>query len=149
MRSVTAFVQLGLGDGRVNQIGGYVGGGLTFTGPLPDRAQDMAGLAVAAARNGSHYDRAQTAGGIPTAGETTVELTYLAAIGSWLTLQPDLQYVIHPGGHTDDAECRGARAPHRGIALTRDLGQVRRYAFLPSRTKRYASSGPSSPSYAS
>ena len=115
MRSVTAFVQLGLGDGRVNQIGGYVGGGLTFTGPRPDRAQDMAGLAVAAARNGSHYDQAQTAAGIPTAGETTVELTYLAAIGSWLTLQPDLQYVIHPGG---TRTTRNAVAPGLRIVVS-------------------------------
>jgi len=98
VRSVTAFAQLGLGDGRVNQIGGYVGGGLTLTAPFPSRAHDMVGLAVAAARNGSHFERAQTTAGIPTAGETTVELTYLAQIGSWLSVQPDAQYVIHPGG---------------------------------------------------
>jgi len=115
VRSVTAFAQLGLGDARVNQIGSYVGGGLTFTGPLPSRAQDMVGLAVAAARNGSHYERAQRAAGIPTAGETTVELTYLAAIGSWLTLQADLQYVIHPGG---TRTTRNALAPGLRIAVS-------------------------------
>ena len=97
LRSLTAFAQLGLGDGRVNQIGSYVGGGLTLTAPFPSRAHDMAGLAVAAARNGSHFERAQTAG-IPAAGEATVELTYLAQIGSWLSVQPDAEYVIHPGG---------------------------------------------------
>jgi len=57
----------------------------------------MVGLAVAAARNGSHFERAQTAR-IPAAGETTVELTYLVQIGSWLSVQPDAEYVIHPGG---------------------------------------------------
>ncbi len=97
LRSATAFVQLGLGDGRVNQIGRYVGGGVTFA-PSPSRAQDMVGLAVAAARNGSHFERAPATAGIPTAGETTVELTYLAQIGSWLSVQPDAQYVIHPRG---------------------------------------------------
>src|SRR6266699_1094810 len=98
VRSLTAFAQLGLGDGRVHQIGGYLGGGLTFTAPFSSRAQDALGLAVAAARNGSHYERAQTATGSPAAGETSVELTYLAQLGSWLSVQPDLQYVIHPGG---------------------------------------------------
>ena len=98
LRSATAFVQLGLGDGRVNQIGGYVGGGVTFPAPFPSRPHDMVGLAMAAARNGSHYERAQMTAGIPTAGETTVELTYLAQIGSWLSVQPDAQYVIHPSG---------------------------------------------------
>ena len=53
---------------------------------------------MAAARNGSHYERTQTAAGGPAAGETSVELTYLAQLGSWLTVQPDVQYVIHPGG---------------------------------------------------
>ena len=98
VRSLTAFAQLGLGDSRVNQIGGYLGGGFTLTAPFASRAQDALGLAVAAARNGSHYERAQTAAGGTAAGETSVELTYLAQLGSWLTVQPDLQYVIHPGG---------------------------------------------------
>jgi porin len=98
VRALTVFAQLGLGDGRVNQIGGYLGGGFTFTAPFSSRAQDALGLAVAGARNGSHYERAQTAAGDPAAGETSVELTYLAQLGSWLTVQPDLQYVIHPGG---------------------------------------------------
>jgi porin len=106
--ALTAFAQLGLGDGRVNQIGGYVGGGLTFTAPFRSRAQDALGLAVAAARNGSHYERAQTAAGAPAAGETTLELTYLAQLGSWLTVQPDVQYVIHPGG---------ARATRNAVVL--------------------------------
>ena len=97
-RSLTAFAQLGLGDGRANQIAGYVGGGFTLIAPLPSRGQDELGLAVAAARNGSHYERAQAAAGVPAAGETTVELTYIAQIGSWLSVQPDIQYVIHPGG---------------------------------------------------
>ena len=95
---LTVFAQLGLGDGRVNQIGSYLGGGLTLNAPFPSRADDELELAVAAAGNGSHYERAQTAAGVPAAGETTVELTYLAQLGSWLALQPDVQYVIHPGG---------------------------------------------------
>jgi porin len=97
-RALTAFAQLGLGDGRVNQIGGYLGGGLTFTAPFANRAHDVLGLAVAAARNGSHYERAQRSAAAPAAGEATVELTYLAQLGSRLMVQPDVQYVIHPGG---------------------------------------------------
>jgi porin len=95
---LTAFAQLGLGDGRLEQIGGYLGGGLTFIAPFAGRKQDELGLAIAAARNGSHYKRAQTATGLPAAGETTMELTYLAQVGPWLAVQPDVQYVLHPGG---------------------------------------------------
>jgi porin len=51
-----------------------------------------------AARNGSHYKSAQTATGLPAAGETTVELAYLAQVGPWVAVQPDVQYVLHPRG---------------------------------------------------
>ena len=38
-RALSAYAQLGLGDRRVNQIGGYLGGGLTLTAPLPSRGR--------------------------------------------------------------------------------------------------------------
>jgi len=113
---LSAFVQLGLGDGRVNQVGGYVGGGLTVTAPFTGRAQDEVGLAVAGALNGSHYDRAQAAAGTAAASETAVELTYLAQLGSWLAVQPDVQYVIHPGG---TRARRNALVPGFRVALSR------------------------------
>ena len=31
--------------------------------------------------------------------ETVIELTYQAQITPWWTIQPDMQYVIHPGGN--------------------------------------------------
>jgi porin len=114
--ALSAFVQLGLGDGRVTQVGGYLGGGFTFTAPFAGRAQDEVGLAVAGALSGSHYDRAQAAAGTPAASETTLELTYLAQLCSWLAVQPDVQLVIHPGG---TSARRNSLAPGRRIALSR------------------------------
>jgi porin len=96
--ALTAFAQLGVGDSRVNQIGGYFGSGLTLTGPFAGRADDELGLAVAAASMGSHFRRAQSAADEPAPAEITIELTYLAQAVSRLSIQPDLQYVIHPGG---------------------------------------------------
>jgi porin len=114
-RSVSAFAQLGVGDRRVNQIGGYLAGGLTLTAPFTSRSQDVLGLAVAAARNGSHFERAQSAIGIPGAGETALELTYLTQLSSWLSIQPDAQYVIHPGG---TRALRNAVVPGVKIAIS-------------------------------
>jgi carbohydrate-selective porin OprB len=85
------------GDSRVNQVGRYLGGGFTLTAPFTGRPQDEVGLAMAAAVTGSHYQRARGAPGGPATAETTPELTYLAQFGSWFALQPDVQYVIHPG----------------------------------------------------
>jgi porin len=113
--ALSAFVQLGLGDGRVNQIGGYLGGGLTLIAPFAGRAQDELGLAVAAALNGSHYERAQAVGASAAASETAIELTYLAQLRSWIGVQPDIQYVIHPGG---TGERRIAWVPGLRIALS-------------------------------
>jgi len=115
-QALTAFAQLGLGDARVNQVGGYLGGGLTVTAPFASRAQDELGLAVAAALTGSHYGRAQAAAGAATTtAETTLELTYVAALDTWLALQADVQYVIHPG---QTRATRNALVPALRITLS-------------------------------
>jgi porin len=95
---LSAFVQLGLGDRRVNRVGGYVGTGLTLAGPFAGRGQDELGLGAAVALIGSHAAAAARAAGAPAATETALELTYLMQFGSWLSVQPDVQYVVHPGG---------------------------------------------------
>ena len=96
-RNLMGFVQLGVGDGRVDRFGSYIGAGLTGTGVFKGRGADELGLAVAYARNGTHYMDSQTAQGLPvTHAETAIEVTYLMQVNSWLALQPDLQYVIRP-----------------------------------------------------
>jgi len=115
---LTAYAQVGLGDPRVNQIGSYRGGGLTLTAPLPQRAQDELGIAVAAARNGSHFVRAQSASGLTAPNETALELTYLAQLAPWIAVQPDMQYVINPGG---------AGATSNALVLTLQLALSRSF----------------------
>jgi porin len=113
---LTAFAQLGVGDRRVNQIAGYLGAGLTLVAPFPGRSADEFGLSVAAALNGSHFDRAQRAAGIATRSETALEVTYLAQITDWLALQADVQYILHPGG---TRIIRNALVPGALIQLSR------------------------------
>jgi porin len=86
--TATIFAQLGVGDRRANRIGRYAGGGATAAGVVPTRPRDMIGFAVASA----HLEGRRA--------ETTLELTYDAPFGTSLTLQPNLQYVIHPGNAT-------------------------------------------------
>ncbi len=97
-RRVTAFVQCGLGDQDVFRFGRYVGVGATFSGYVPGRAGDEFGIAIASARNGSPYlasERRQ--GRAADAAETAIEATYLAKLAPWLSLQPSVQYIVHPG----------------------------------------------------
>jgi porin len=109
-----AFAQLGLGDSRVNRVGRYIGGGLTLTDPLPRRAQDQLGLAVAVAFLGSHYRATLTPASATVASEAALDLTYLVALSTWLSVQPDLQFIVSPGG---TRTTRNALVPGLRISL--------------------------------
>jgi porin len=87
------WVRLGLADGRINAIATTVNGGLVYTAPF-GRLADQAGISFAHARFG---DDARLAAGL-SAAETTFEATYSFNINSHLSVQPDLQYVMSPGG---------------------------------------------------
>ena len=113
---LTAFVQLGLGDWRVNQVGSYIGAGLTFVAPFRNGPHDQLGLAIAAARNGSHFTRAQSMMGVVASGETAIELT---SRGAWSVDHRAARPTIRdqPGRNEGDAECTGAGPAHRLVAL--------------------------------
>ena len=95
---LTGFVQAGLGDGRVNRFGGYLGVGLTAVGVIDGRAADELGLESGVRTQWFTLHRARNSmQGLPvTKAEKTIELTYLIRSVRWLALQPDLQYVITP-----------------------------------------------------
>jgi porin len=95
-RNLSLFVQLGTADDRVNRFGTYFGGGLVVAGPFRTRPSDELGIAVAIARNGSAYQHQQALVAPTSRTETAVELSYLIQATSWLAVQPDIQYVIHP-----------------------------------------------------
>lgn len=107
-RGMGVFTQLGFADGDRNQVATYVGAGVTWTGPFAQRPEDVAGLALAHARNGNHFRRLNP--GLERA-ETTLEASYLITPKPWLTVQPDLQYIIDPGtdNSIDNALILGVR----------------------------------------
>lgn len=77
----------------------YTGGGLVLSAPFTGRPDDQVGLAVAIAWNGGDNKQLTLAGGgSPANSEIEIELTYRFTLGDNLALQPDLQYVINPGG---------------------------------------------------
>lgn len=94
-RDLSLFAQVGMGDPAVNRFGHYIGAGLVAAGPFRHRSDDELGLAIAVARNGRPYRR-QSSPAKTTPSERSIELSYLAQVRSWLAIQPDLQYVIHP-----------------------------------------------------
>ena len=103
-QGLTGWVRLGFANERFNSIGTYVGGGLAYFGPLDGRDEDQVGLAFGVAEFGSPFRRsAALAGDVQNRREVIVEATYRAPVLAWLTLPPDLQYVIDPGGQRSAA----------------------------------------------
>jgi porin len=85
-----------------NFIGFYFDTGLNYKGLIPTRDGDMLGIAFAYAQLSSGAQQAATdAGSLGVGAEMAIELTYQAQISKWLSIQPDLQVIINPGGNRD------------------------------------------------
>ncbi|MBC8006078.1 MAG: carbohydrate porin [Verrucomicrobia bacterium] len=80
------FYQAGLSPRNDNF--GYFGAGCSYTGLLSSKGSDILGLAFAESMLTEAYGN----------NETTFELTYKVQLNDQIYLQPDLQYVMHPGG---------------------------------------------------
>jgi porin len=85
------WLRVGMGDELTDMVRTYVGGGLVASGLWRKLPQDTLGVAVA------HAQINPRAGDNPT-HETAFELTFQHRVRGWLTLQPDVQWVVHPGG---------------------------------------------------
>jgi porin len=97
-RGLDAFVNFGIADPTVNQVDRSIDAGLNFTGLFDSRPGDKFGFGIGVARAGEPFQQAQLAlGNSVFAYETTFELTYRAKLSDWLTVQPNIQYIVHPG----------------------------------------------------
>ena len=93
---LSAFVRVGISDRDLNQVDGYVGLGLHYTGLFSCRDQDQIGIALASAHNNTRYLQSLDENIQPEEFESIIEMTYLFYFSSWFQLQPDIQYVINP-----------------------------------------------------
>jgi porin len=102
---IAGFLQYGYADSHVSPIWQYVGGGVTWTGPIPSqrRRDDSLGISFAYAGFSS-----SAGAGFTRDYELSVEAFYGIQVRSYLLVKPDLQYIVNPGG-------RGA---HDALAAT-------------------------------
>lgn len=104
-RGLDAFLRAGANPADRNLIGWYVDAGLVAKGILDARRDDALGLAFGFARIGTAargLDRDAVALGNMSAArdfEAVLELTYVAQITPWWSVQPDFQYIFHPGAN--------------------------------------------------
>jgi len=95
-KGLGVFAHIGYVPGSSSFINFYVDGGLSYKGLIPTRDHDILGVAFA---YGHLSTNAQDNEGRSTPGyEIVLEATYQMELTPWLSLQPDVQYVIHPSG---------------------------------------------------
>ena len=101
-KGLSVFARLGFANQDVNQFNYAYTAGVVYTGLIPKRDEGRLGLGVAGAHNGGKYKYATVSGGgSANTSETEFELTYSDNITPWMSIQPDVQYVVNPG--TDPA----------------------------------------------
>jgi porin len=88
-----------------NLVGCSANAGIVLRDPFLNRDDDSCGLGIGYARVGdgaADLDRETgyfTSTAVPVrTSETFIEATYQYAVNAWFQVQPDLQYVINPGG---------------------------------------------------
>ena len=98
---IEAFVRGGFSPADRNAISWAVDAGLAWTGPIPGRPKDVAALGIAHAAFSSRYAdnaRATDPASPPPDFETAIEANYTFTFSEHINLQPDIQYIRHPGG---------------------------------------------------
>lgn len=73
---------------EINQIPYFVMGGVVYRGLLPRRDHDTTSFGVAYGQFSDQLDRTH---------EMAFELSHEFQVISWLSLQPDVQYILRPG----------------------------------------------------
>jgi porin len=96
---ISFFVRSGGAPSNTNFVDYYAEGGLNFTGFVPGRDNDVGGIAIARSHvSGDYSDSQILQGNPPSTAETVIEATYKAQLAPWWSLQPDVQYIVSPGG---------------------------------------------------
>lgn len=110
MQGLVVFGQCGVSPSNRNDLSRYIGCGLHYVGPIPKRDKDIAGIAVnngnfASRLNDITYDNGGRVG-----SETVVEAFYRVQVNNWFYLQPDVQYIMNPGGMYPNSVAVGIRS---------------------------------------
>ena len=120
--SLNLFLRAGVSPSDRNLLSFYIDGGAGFKGLLPGRADDVLTFGVAYAKispDAAALDRdiALATPPYPIRDyELVFELNYQVQLAPWWTLQPDLQYVMHPGGNVPDPNNANAAIGNAFIA---------------------------------
>ena len=90
-RGIGLFVMWGMAEAAIVQFDHNVGGGVTWTGPLDKRPNDILGTGIQAVHFSDDFHAHADF-------EVNYELFYRLQLTPWFAVKPDFQYVVNPGG---------------------------------------------------
>ena len=98
-KGLESYLRVGFSPQPASPLSIYTDAGLVYTGLLPTRPEDKLGVDFCYGAVSQSYRSLGNSQGIPGASfESVVELTYSIRLSPCIALQPDIQYVLHPGG---------------------------------------------------
>jgi porin len=102
--SVSLFTRAGVTPSDRNTVSFYIDGGMGLKGLLPGRADDVLTFGVAYQKISPDAVAADRAAGLPVirSDEVVFEASYAIQLAPWWVVQPDFQYIVHPGGNVSD-----------------------------------------------
>ncbi len=123
-QGLSAFVRAGGVPNDRNLINFYADGGFIYKGLIARRPNDKVGVAAAYARVGDNARGLDSDIGLfgnffypVRSGETMVEMIYQAQLAPWWMLQPEVQYIIRPGGGVLNSD--GSLRPNAWVIAVR------------------------------
>jgi porin len=123
-QGLSGFIRAGGVPNDRNLISFYADGGLLYKGLVPRRPDDKVGIAAAYARVGGNARSLDADVGLfgnfiypIRTGETMIEMMYQAQLAPWWLLQPELQYIVRPGGGVSNSD--GSIRPNAWVIAVR------------------------------
>jgi porin len=92
-QGIAMFAQGAVADDRVSSVRRHLATGFTWTGLLPGRDDEVLGIGTSWAQFSG-----DSGAGFTRDSELALEVFYKLQSRPWMSIKPDLQYVVHPGG---------------------------------------------------
>lgn len=110
LQGLVLFGQFGMSPSNKNDLSRYMGVGLHYRGPIPKRDKDIAGIAVGSGNFARRLNDITFDNGGRLGSETVLEAFYRVQVTPWMYFQPDVQFIMNPGGIYQNSVAIGLRS---------------------------------------
>lgn len=98
-QGLTPLVCATIGPDNINKFPFFLTGGVVYKGLVPGRDNDTTAVQMSYAKYSDKIKESQqSVGSSPQKYEIALEFTHRVMITKWMYMQPDIQYIIQPGG---------------------------------------------------